>query len=251
MRVVTALIVAGGLAGCAGPAGSPSTPESGNLLGTYTGILPCADCGGIRTDLRLYADQPSGQATRYEARETYIGTREGDRTVDKAGRVKVVRGSASDKEAMVYQLETDRSDTLRNFVRASDNELRLLDREQKELVSSAPRSLYRAILLVESDSGRAIEVSPGERVVVRLGSNRTTGYRWSLLTSGSNALTSLAAAEYAGEAASDGKAGSGATESWYFQASRSGQQELRFEYRRSWEVNVPAAKSTNYTIRVR
>jgi inhibitor of cysteine peptidase len=87
--------------------------------------------------------------------------------------------------------------------------------------------------------------------VVRLGSNRTTGYRWSLLTSGSNALTSLAAAEYTQEAASDGKAGSGGTESWYFQASRSGQQELRFEYRRSWELNVPAAKSTNYSVRVR
>lgn len=251
MYVIAALIALGALIGCAGPGSSPSQSDSSNLLGTYTGILPCADCGGIRTDLRLYADQPSGQATRYEARETYIGTRDGDRTVDKAGRVKVVRGSASDKEAMVYQLETDRSGTLRNFVRASDNELRLLDREQKELVSSAPRSLYRATLLVESDSGRAIEVSPGERVVVRLGSNRTTGYRWSLLTSGSNALTSLAAAEYTQEAASDGKAGSGGTESWYFQASRSGQQELRFEYRRSWEVNVPAAKSTNYSVRVR
>jgi predicted secreted protein len=244
MRILTALIVTGALAGCAGSGSSPSTSDSANLLGTYTGILPCADCAGIRADLLLYAD-------RYELRETYIGTRNGDRTSEKSGRVKVVHGSASDKQATVYQLEADRADARRYFLGAGDNELRLLDREKRELPTSVPHSLYRAITLAEADSGKAIEVGPGERVVVRLGANPTTGFRWSLLTSGSNSLTSLAAAEYTQEAAADGKTGTRGTESWYFEANRSGQQELRFEYRRPWEQYVPAAKSANYTIRVR
>jgi predicted secreted protein/uncharacterized lipoprotein NlpE involved in copper resistance len=251
MYVIAALIALGALVGCAGPGSAPSSSDSSTLLGTYTGILPCADCAGIRADLKLYAGQPGGEASRYEITETYIGTRDGDRTFAKSGRVKMVRGTASDKEATVYQLESDRADTRRAFLRAGDNELRLLDRERKELVSSAPHSLYRAITLAEGDSGKAIDVSQGERVIVRLSSNRTTGYRWSLLTSGSNALTSLAAGEYTQEAGADGKPGAGGAESWYFQASRSGQQELRFEYRRPWEVNVPAAKSTNYSVRVR
>ena len=244
MRVLAALIAIAALAGCAGQGGSPSSSESSNLLGSYTGILPCADCAGIRTNLVLYAD-------RYELKETYIGTRDGDRTVEKTGGVKLMRGSASDREATVYQLQGERSEPRRNFLRAGDNELRLLDGKLHDVPGAAPGTLYHATMLAEGDSGRTIDVSPGERIVVRLGANRGTGYAWSLLTSGSDALTRLATAEYTPDAQAAGKAGSGGTESWYFQASRSGQQELRFEYRRSWEVNVPAAKSTNYSVRVR
>jgi predicted secreted protein len=244
MRILTALIITSALAGCAGSGSSPSTSDSSHLLGTYTGILPCADCAGIRADLLIYEG-------RYDLRETYIGTRNGDRTAEKSGRVKLVRGSAEDKQATMYQLEADRADAQRYFLRAGNNELRLLDREKRELATSAPHSLYRAITLAEADSGKAIDIAPGERIVVRLGANPTTGYRWSLLTSGSNSLSSLAAAEYTQAAGADGKTGAGGTESWYFQANRSGQQELRFEYRRPWEQYVPAAKSANYTIRVR
>ena len=251
MRVVTTLIVAGAIAGCAGPGSSPSTSDSANLLGTYTGLLPCADCAGLRTDLRLYSTHPGGEVSRYEVRETYIGLRGGDRTSERAGRAKLVHGSASDKEASVYQLDAERGDARRYFLRAGDNELRLLDRDKREIPSSVPRSLYRAIALAETDSGKAIEVNPGERVIVRLASNRTTGYRWSLLTSGAESLTRLAAGEYSQDVGADGKPGAGGTESWYFQASTSGEEKLRFEYRRPWEENVPAAKSANYSVKVR
>jgi predicted secreted protein len=251
MRVVTTLIVAGTIAGCAGPGSSPSTSDSANLLGTYTGLLPCADCAGLRTDLSLYSAHPGGEVSRYEIRETYIGTRGGDRTSERAGRAKLVHGSASDKGASVYQLDAERGDARLYFLRAGNNELRLLDREKREIPSPVSRSLYRAIALGETDSGKAVEVSPGERLIVRLASNRTTGYRWSLLTSGTEALTRLAAGEYSQDVGADGKPGAGGTESWYFQAAASGEEELRFEYRRPWEENVPAAKSASYTVKVR
>ena len=251
MHVLAALIVISALVGCAGPGSdSSSKPEAASLLGTYTGILPCADCAGIRTDLWIYAEQPSGEASRYGLRETYIGTRGGDRTVERAGRLAVIRGTANDREATVYQLESDRADARRNFVRAGDNELRLLDREKRELPPSPPRSLYRAVTLAEGDSGKVIDVGPGERVIVRLASNRSAGYSWALLTSGSDALTRLAS-EYTQVVDPDGKPGAPGVESWYFQAKGSGRQELRFEYRRPWERNVPATKITSYTIRVR
>jgi copper homeostasis protein (lipoprotein) len=251
MHVFAALITLVALAGCAGSGSdSSSKPDTSVLLGAYTGILPCADCAGIRTDLWVYAEQPSGEASRYGLRETYIGTRDGDRTVERTGRLALTRGTANDREATVYQLESERSDGRRNFVRAGDNELRLLDREKRELPPSPPRSLYRAVTLAEGDSGKVIDVGPGERVIVRLASNRTTGYSWALLTSGSDALIRLAS-EYTQVVDPEGKPGAPGVESWYFQAKGSGQQELRFEYRRPWERNVPAAKSTNYTIRVR
>ena len=251
MYALAALIALVALAGCAGSGSdSSSKPDAATVLGTYTGILPCADCAGIRTDLWVYADQPSGEARRYGLRETYIGTRNGDRTFERSGHLKVVQGAKSDPKATVYQLDSDQPDGRRNFLRASDTELRLLDRDLAEFKSSAPRSLYRAVTLVEGDSGKVIDISAGERVTVRLASNRSTGYSWALLTSGSNALTRLAS-EYTQVVNPDGKAGTPGVESWYFQAKGSGQQELRFEYRRSWEPNVPATKTTNYTIRVR
>src|ERR1044071_6064788 len=72
--------------------------------------------------------------------------------------------SESDKAASVYQLDAERGDARLYFLRAADNELRLLDHDKREIPSSVPRSLYRAIALAEADSGKAFEVSRGERV---------------------------------------------------------------------------------------
>ena len=162
MRVAATLLALGALAGCAGSGSdAPSAPASSIPLATFTGILPCADCAGIRTDLTLYAEQPSGEPTRYALRETYIGTRQGDRTVETTGSLAVKRGSASDPKATVYQLEAGRTDARRSFVRADDNELRMLDRELRDIKSAFPHSLYRAVTLAEADSGKLIEVRSG------------------------------------------------------------------------------------------
>src|SRR5688572_14561571 len=61
------------------------------LFGRFVGVLPCADCSGIHIDLRLYAEQPSARPTRYESIETYLGTRDGDRTIKHAGRWTIMR----------------------------------------------------------------------------------------------------------------------------------------------------------------
>src|SRR5262245_24060220 len=47
---------------------------------TFTGVLPCADCAGIRHELTLHSDQHSGQPLTYALVQTYLGTRDGDRT---------------------------------------------------------------------------------------------------------------------------------------------------------------------------
>jgi len=58
MRPVLALVTAVALAGC--------VTITSSSIGTFAGVLPCADCSGILTELRLYTEQPSGQPTRYE-----------------------------------------------------------------------------------------------------------------------------------------------------------------------------------------
>ena len=47
-----------------------------------------------------------------------------------------------------------------------------------------------SITLTEADAGRAIEAARGQDVVVRLGSNPSTGYRWTLVGPASAALPS-------------------------------------------------------------
>jgi len=269
-RIIAVTALAGALIGCrprADPPPSDTTPAnvsladslSAPLLGRFIGVLPCADCAGIHTELRLYAEQPSGRPTRYEVTETYLATRDGDRTVQRTGRWTIMRGSTSDPDATIYQLDYDRPDTRRNFLRVGDSELRLLDRDQREIASTAPHSLHRVpnepsmdtVTLAESDSGRVVQVARGQTVVIRLNSNRSTGYRWTLVPSSAGVLTALGEPVYTPANAPSGAVGGGGVEAWSFLASQSGRQELRFEYRRPWERDAAAARVLRHTIAVR
>jgi len=180
-----------------------------------------------------------------------LGSREGDRSISWTGRWGTARGSASDRDATVVQLDLGRPDMPRNLLRVGEDELRLLDRKLQEIVSTTPRSLYRvsdlpAATLTESDSGQTIEVEPRQRVFVVLGSDRATGYSWRL-ASGPGSFRSVGDPVYAQGAAP----GAGGTEIWLFRASTSGRQELSFQYRRPSEQGVPAARTVSFTISVR
>jgi predicted secreted protein len=243
MRRVLALTFAAALAGC--------VTITSKSIGTFAGVMPCADCAGVLTELHLYAEQ--GRPTSYELMETYMGTRDGDRSIGTVGRWTTLRGSASDSSAEVIQIDLGRIDALRNFQRVGDNELRLLDRKLNPIVSPAPRSLFRvselpAVTLVESDSGRTVEVEHDQRVFVVLGANRTTGYAWTLEPPDPGPLASLGAPLYA---PTGDLAGSGGTEIWFFAANRSGRQELHFHYARTFERAALAAKTVSFTLEVR
>jgi len=122
----------------------------------FKGVLPCADCAGIRTELRLYANPASGQPLHYESTQTYMGTRVGNRTVESTGRWTIFRGSATDREAIVYQLDFDRPGMEQNFLKVGEGELRLLDRHQQEIPLSVSHSLHR-VAEESADAGSSDE----------------------------------------------------------------------------------------------
>lgn len=226
-------------------------------LGRFAGTLPCADCAGIRTELRLLVARQSGQPTRYEANETYVATRDGDRTFDRTGRWTILRGTPDDPNATVYQLDFDQPQAVRSFLKVGNQELRLLDHEQRDILSlTPPHSLRRvpdanvaAVTLGEADAGRTVDVRRGQSIAVLLPSNRSTGFRWSLVPALAGVLTASRDAGYTQD--SSGGVGAPGVETWTFEASQSGQQELRFEYRRPWEKTVPPARVIALTIAVR
>lgn len=115
------------------------------VVGTYTGMLPCADCRGIQTTLTLASKSAArtGNGT-FTLTEEYLGTRDGNRRFDSRGRWMILRGTPDDRDATVYQLNGDDADRLMFFRRAGDEALRMLDRDQRELSSKASHTLTRA-----------------------------------------------------------------------------------------------------------
>jgi len=228
-----------------------------SLVGRFAGLLPCADCAGIRTDLRVFVERGSGRPTRYEASETYVATRDGDRTFEREGKWTIMRGSADNPDAVIYQLDFDQPEALRNFLNVGEVELRLLDRDQRDIPSLTPHSLHRvpddllanAVILGEGDAGRNVDVPHGQTFVIQLESNRSTGYRWSLIPTPSGVLAVVGDVMYTAPRPG-AKAGSPGTESFAYRATQAGRQELRFEYRRPWETTAPPAKSLTFTITV-
>ncbi|MEQ3725148.1 copper resistance protein NlpE [Alcanivorax sp.] len=57
------------VAGCQSQPEAPINPTAQKEI--YSGMLPCADCSGIRTTLTLYRDQHDSP-TRFELREEYM-----------------------------------------------------------------------------------------------------------------------------------------------------------------------------------
>src|SRR5262245_20789330 len=191
-KYVFSLIAAVVMLGCdrvEAPSASPGTSSAApaaagpdSRIRRYAGILPCADCAGLHTDLRLTSEAGSDQATRYELRETYIGARDGDRTFEHSGSWGVLRGTLADADATVYQLDIGNPERARNFVRVGHDELRALDRQQHEIDAPFPLVLRRLsadadafVTLTERDTGMRRRVELGQTVIVRLESNRTTG----------------------------------------------------------------------------
>jgi len=78
------------------------------LLGVYKGTLPCADCEGLDTVLRLYAKGKFDTTYAFYVRtQTYRGAPKGDVTFSDRGDWAVLRGDAEDDNATVYQLNPD------------------------------------------------------------------------------------------------------------------------------------------------
>jgi len=125
-------------------AGSPQLGTA-ILFGVYKGTLPCADCSGLDTVLRLYAKGKYDTTYAFYVRtQTYRGAPHGDVVLSDRGDWAVLRGDAIDPDATVYQLNPDdqqHSESL--LVRDGGTALVQLDREQKPIDSKMNLTLHR------------------------------------------------------------------------------------------------------------
>ena len=124
--------------------GQVAPPAGQRLIATYAGVLPCADCQGIKTELRLYAKSEGDLSdARFTLEETYLGTSGGDRTIGFSGSWAMQHGTTADPKAIVYQINSGDPSGTRYFLQVNANEIKLLDRQQREIKSNMSSSLKR------------------------------------------------------------------------------------------------------------
>lgn len=136
--------------GCSKPQAPPKPPEprpapaapkpvSGQL--TFEGVLPCADCPGRKTELVLTPKGEGWAEGTYRLTETYL-ERSGPRVT--MGQWTTLRGDAVDPDAAVYQLDPDKPQGSRYFLRVGQDEaVRTLDGDLKTLPPGLPDRLNR------------------------------------------------------------------------------------------------------------
>jgi hypothetical protein len=120
--------------GPARPAAAPAAPQAR----TFFGVLPCPlDCQDVRTELTLFE-----QGHRFALVETFEGTPEGTRTEQSWGEWTLVP-ARGDKQPTIYELTSEQFEEERYFMKVSDNELRALDHQAREISTKMNVTLKR------------------------------------------------------------------------------------------------------------
>jgi predicted secreted protein len=101
--------------------------------------------------------------------------------------------------------------------------------------------------LGRADAERTCDLAVGERVVISLAENPTTGYRWQVTISDAE-LLSLVDDTYAPRGTAAGAAGE---RRLCFTARAPGEAAVTLELRRQWEAAATAADSLVYRFRIR
>lgn len=94
----------------------------------------------------------------------------------------------------------------------------------------------------EGSSGKTIHVLTGETIRLRLRSNPSTGFSWTLNPPDKQILESNES-EFESDPHKEFEAGYGGNEAWTFQAVGTGEAEISLVYARPWEKDVPSAKT--------
>jgi inhibitor of cysteine peptidase len=106
-----------------------------------------------------------------------------------------------------------------------------------------------AVTVTGEDNGKDIDLTAGGTLIVKLKSNPSTGYAWTV--SGDPAPLRLQKSKYVKNTQSSKTAGAPGMQVLWLSASSAGMTTLTVVYRRSWEYNVPPVKVFNLRVNVR
>ncbi|MFY0252951.1 copper resistance protein NlpE [Chitinophaga sp. 30R24] len=108
---------------------------------TYSGTLPCGDCEGIVTELALQIAPNSNH--HFTLKETYEGK---NQTLPSEGIFTVLHNPTSNPSATIILLNPDKDKNLqRYFQQVNENEIKLLDAEQKVIENNLNYTLKKVL----------------------------------------------------------------------------------------------------------
>jgi predicted secreted protein len=102
-------------------------------------------------------------------------------------------------------------------------------------------------VITDADAAQTVNIKAGEDFFIALASNRTTGFGWTAKV-GDDRILAYEGNVY--QNPSSGLMGAGGQQLFVFHANRTGSTTIVFNYARSFEPNVPAAKTLSFTISV-
>jgi inhibitor of cysteine peptidase len=97
-----------------------------------------------------------------------------------------------------------------------------------------------------SYSGKQVELSVGQSLILTLASNATTGYRWTVVKNSDEGVLHESGHEYI--APKTNLVGAGGKEAWTFKAMKKGTSTISMEYSRPWEEGTPPVETFVLTV---
>ena len=122
-----------------------------------------------------------------------------------------------------------------------------------EALQTAPSALSKVssatVTVTGQDNGQDVDLTTGGILIVKLKSNPSTGYSWTV--SGDPSPLRLEKTTYVKNSQSSKAVGAPGMQVLRFGVSSSGMATLTVVYRRSWEYNEPPAKTFRVRVNVR
>lgn len=112
-------------------------------------------------------------------------------------------------------------------------------------------SYLRPLKIGESANGKTIEVIVGQKLIIALKGNPTTGYSWRVKKIEGDAIAQIGKVKYLPREHVPGTVGAGGIYIFTFQAQKAGVSKLLLVYERAWEKNKPPARTFTATINVK
>jgi predicted secreted protein len=97
--------------------------------------------------------------------------------------------------------------------------------------------------------GKINTIKVGQKFSVVLEENASTGYTWSYITN--DKAIKLVSAVNKNISNDKNIVGAPTNKIWTFKALKKGTYKIKFSYARSWEKKTPAAKTAEYTVKIK
>jgi NlpE-like protein len=118
---------------------APANPH-GKLLAAYRGVLPCADCPGIDTTVKLFGADSNATSGFYFIHHAY---QERKSSYNETGSWTLEKGTPDDASASVYVLKPKTGSGITNFLQVGNDEIKQLDNDRKPFGGTTNFSLKR------------------------------------------------------------------------------------------------------------